>query len=405
MNIAMLLSCGSFEGFFRGVLGQTRESYLQNYRNDWAWYYAAGLAQNGIAPTLYIPSLYEAGKYETDAGIAVRFLPLDRWYRPLENVWLKRLSRATPLSLYLEERLNTLAFMKPLVAGLAEDNIKLLYIQEYWSGRFDHIAHRVDVPVTAADHGGLSQGVLKWFKRQSFSKAAILFCQTRSECQIVEQYGGLAKLQPNGCDTRRFFPDPDAKRGKTILTVARLTNKQKRTTDLIRALSLLPQEWTLDIVGIGPDLGMLRRCADELEASSRVRFHGFLGADHVRDLLQACGVYVMPSANEAMAIAALEAMSCGAPVVLSRIRSFEHLIDDGVNGRLVPVGDVQGLASAILDAWGNRREWGAAAAETIRRHYDSCVLYKELADLLRIAAAADAPLHSNSAASKPMPTS
>jgi hypothetical protein len=105
MNVAMLLSCGSFEGFFGGVLGQSRQSYLERYRNDWSWYYARGLLENGINPNLYIPALYEAGKYETDAGFPVRFLPLDRWYRPFDQVWLKRLSRQTRWSLYAEERI------------------------------------------------------------------------------------------------------------------------------------------------------------------------------------------------------------------------------------------------------------------------------------------------------------
>ena len=83
MNVAILLSCGSFEGFFGRVQGQSRQSYLESYRNDWAWYYGRGLLENGIHPVLYIPALYEAGKYETDAGIPVRFLPLARWYRPM----------------------------------------------------------------------------------------------------------------------------------------------------------------------------------------------------------------------------------------------------------------------------------------------------------------------------------
>lgn len=60
MNLAMLLSCGSFEGFFGRVMGQSRQSYLESYRHDWAWYYARGLLENGIHPVLYIPSLHES---------------------------------------------------------------------------------------------------------------------------------------------------------------------------------------------------------------------------------------------------------------------------------------------------------------------------------------------------------
>ena len=386
MKVAMLLSCGSFEGFFGRVQGQTRESYIKSYRNDWSWYYAGGLVENGINPILYIPSLFESGRYETDAGIPVRFLQLDRWYRPLERVWLKRLARTNPLSLYCDERLNAMAFMKPLAAGTAEDDIDLLYVQEYWSGRFDHIALRFDGLLVAADHGGVSRGVFKRFKKQAFRKAAILYCQTSDECDIVRRYGGATKLQPNGCDTSQFFPDTGARRSKTILTVARLTNRQKRTSDLLHSLAALPDEWTLDIVGTGPDLALLQRMTTQLNIQRRVVFHGFLGRARISEMLKQCGVYAMPSANEAVAIAALEAMGSGAAVVLSRIRAFESLVEHGVNGLLVPVGDAKAIAAAILEAWERRDILGKAAAETVRQRFDTRLLYRELANSLRIAA-------------------
>jgi glycosyltransferase involved in cell wall biosynthesis len=383
MNVALLLSCSSFEGFFGRVQRQSRESYLQSYRNDWSWYYARGLLENSIYPTLYIPSLFEAGKHETELGIPVRFLPLERWYRPFEQIWLKRAFRRSRWSLYADERINALAFMKALHEGLAEDNITHLYIQEYWSGRFDHIVPRVDLPVSGADHGGVPHGVLKWFKRWAFRKAFACYSQTRDECAVVERYGGHSILQPNGCDLSEFYPDPRIRRKKSILTVARLTNKQKRTSDLIMAVAQLPQEWTLDIVGTGPDKQMLQKLAADLDVSPRVTFHDFLSRDEVGKLLRSCGVYAMPSSNEAMALAALEAMACGASVVLSRIRAFEELIEDGANGRLVAVGDVKGLASGIIDAWENKEARGRAASRTIEKRYNSQVLYSRLAESLR----------------------
>jgi glycosyltransferase involved in cell wall biosynthesis len=383
MNVAMLLSCGSFEGFFGKVQGQSRQSYLESYRNDWAWYYGRGLLNNGIRPLLYIPSLYESGRYDTDTGIAVRFLPLARWFRPIEQLSLTRLSRATRWSLYAVEVVNALAFMGPLKESLREDKIDLLYVQEYWSGRFDYIARELDLPVVGADHGGMSQGVVKLFKRRALEKAALCYGQTENECSIIEKFGGRPKLQPNGCDVSEFFPDPAVKRGKTVLTVTRLTNKQKRTSDLIRAMAKLPEEWTLDIVGTGPSRQMLEKLAADLGLSSRVRFHGFVGRAGVRDFLHRCGVYAMPSFNEGVALAALEAMACGAAVVFTRIRGFEGLVIDGQNGRLIPVGDVKGLAAAIIDAWEHRDSLGKAACETVRTNFNERLLYADLAKSLR----------------------
>jgi glycosyltransferase involved in cell wall biosynthesis len=383
MNVAMLLSCGSFEGFFGRIQNQSRQSYLETYRNDWSWYYARGLLENGINPTLYIPSLSEAGKYETDAGIFVRFLPLERWYKPFEQVRVKRLSRVTRWTLYAEERLNTIAFMRSLREALVLDETDLLYIQEYWSGRFDHIVERVNLPIVGADHGGVSKGVLKWFKRAALEKAAVCYGQTETECRTIEQYRGRSMLQTNGCDVSEFFPDPAIPRGKTVLTVARLTDGQKRTSDLIRAMAELPEDWTLDIVGTGPHKKMLERLAADRNVLSRVRFHGFLGHAEVRDLLRRCGVYAMPSAHEAVALAALEAMACGAAVVLSQIRAFEALVTDRKNGRLVRVGDVRGLAAAIVEAWDERDVLGRAACDTVQKRFNTRILYSQLAESLR----------------------
>ncbi len=382
-TVAMLLSCTSFEGFFGRVQGQSRESYIASYRGDWAWYYAAGLQRNGVAPILYIPSLHESGRHETDTGIPVRFLPLPRWYRLLEGVWVKRALRRSRPTIYADERLNTHGFLGPLQAAIAQDRVDVLYVQEYWSGRFDHLVQRVGVPVAGADHGGLARATMLRFKRSAFARAAALYSQTPDECASVRAHGGVPILHPNGCDTDFFCPDPTVPRRKTILTIARLTNRQKRISDLIEALARLPHDWTLDIVGTGPDRGLLEQRVARLGLRERVTWHGFLGRDQVRDRLRRCGVYAMPSSNEAVAIAALEAMGCGCAMVLSRIRAFEHLVHDGVNGRLVPVADPDALAAAIEEAWTQRALWGPAATATVRARFDTRVLYRDLAASLR----------------------
>ena len=91
----------------------------------------------------------------------------------------------------------------------------------------------------------------------------------------------------------------------------------------------------------------------------------------------------MPSANEAMCLAVLEAMSCGAAVVGSRIRTFESLITDDVNGKLFEVGDVVALAKAIELAWAQRAVLGPAAAVSVAEKFNSKKLYSQLAQSMR----------------------
>lgn len=384
MNVAMLLSCDTFESFFEGVLNFDRDRYLASYRNDFSWYYARGLIDNGVSPILYIPSARHGGRHETRDGVSVRFLPLPRWYGPLAQLW--RAMRVTRWSRYAQERINAAMFFGALKTALRADDVDLLYVQEYWGGRFDHLTARLKLPVAAADHGGVSEGVVKWFKPGAFKRAAAIYCQTEEECRQVRQYGAKPLLQPNGVDTS-FFRPPTAglQRRMSVLTVARLTNKQKRTSDLIEAMALLPEEWTLDIVGTGPDRGLLEAKAHELGIASRVTFHGFKNRDDIRVMNQRCGVYAMPSANEAICLAVLEAMSCGAAVVASRIRAFEFIISDGVSGRLFPVGDVPALAEAILDSWRQKDRLGSEAIAAVKQ-FDSADLYRRLAETMQQAA-------------------
>jgi glycosyltransferase involved in cell wall biosynthesis len=385
LNVAMLLSCDTFESFFGDVLGLDRDRYLGTYRNDWSWYYAQGMLENGLRPTLYIPSVRYAGRYETDTGVGVRFLPCARWYTPLAKA--RRAFRATRWSLYAQEQINARAFFPALEQGLVRDHVDVLFSQEYWNGRFDFLADRCRVPLTGIDQGGLPDGVPKFAKRRAFANAAALFCQTEDECHQVERYGGRPLFQPNGCDTTYFRPpsEPVAKT-RAILTVARLTDKQKRTSDLIRALALLDHAWSLDVVGTGPDRGTLEALARDLGVASRVRFHGFQSREFVRDLCRGCGVYAMPSVNEGVCLAMLEAMACGAAVVATRIRSFHTLIEDHLSGLLVPVADPPALAKAIDHAWAWRDDLGHAAAARIAGHFDTRRLYRQLARRLRAAA-------------------
>ena len=335
---------------------------------------------------LYLPSLNGRGLHETETGTSIRFLPMPWWYRPLAK--LRRACRATRWSLYAQERLNAAAFAPALKRAMREDGAGALYLQEYWGGRFDRLAGRVGVPVVAQDHGGLARGVVKWFKRKSFARAAELYAQTDDEVRTVARYGKAARLQPNGIDASFFRPPPpDAPpRAKTVLTVARLTDKQKRTSDLIRATARLDDSWSLDVAGTGPDRATLEKLAADLGVSGRVRFLGFVGKDRVRSLLQTCGVYAMPSANEGLPLAIMEAMACGAACVVSRIRAFDGVIDDGENGLTAPVADPPALAAAINKAWAGRDALGRAAVETVANRFDAKALYRRLADTLRAAA-------------------
>jgi glycosyltransferase involved in cell wall biosynthesis len=90
--------------------------------------------------------------------------------------------------------------------------------------------------------------------------------------------------------------------------------------------------------------------------------------DDVGDLVAAADVFCLSSVWEAVALAAQEAVQLGTPVVATRVGGMAELIDDGVTGRLVAIGDDRALADALGEVAATSA--GAAYARVARAHYD-----------------------------------
>ncbi len=120
------------------------------------------------------------------------------------------------------------------------------------------------------------------------------------------------------------------------------------------------------IVGDGPDAGPLRRRANRLRLQN-VRFLGAMAPREVLSILHSARLFINTSLTEGSPTAALEAMACGLPVVLTPSNSYAHIADDGVSGRVTKGWDAGELASAIDEFLGNpeRLRTASAAARQI----------------------------------------
>ncbi len=101
----------------------------------------------------------------------------------------------------------------------------------------------------------------------------------------------------------------------------------------------------LFIVGDGRERRVLEAQADRLGISSRVVFTGFQKS--FVDYLIAADIFVLPSLNEGMGWSVLEAMVCEKPVVACRVGGIPDLVEDGIQGLLVPPGSAGELARAL----------------------------------------------------------
>ena len=308
-RIAMFLSCDSFEKFFGGTFGLTRDEYLLTYRNDFSWTYAEGLHRLGHEVILYVLSYGPPDLRDASEGVLVRFLPLPRWLRWADRVMYRLMS--FPGGALMRDRLAYLGYRESLRQALAEDKVEIFYVQEFWTARFSILLEDLDLPVIGADHGAKYDATLMTRHRKLFRNAALLICQTEENFDRVRKVGGKAALLSNAVDTRFFTPPAiSGARSRTILAVGRLVEEQKRFSDIVKALVRL-SNFSLSLVGSGPSEPELRALARELGVADRVHFLGFVSDRlHIRQLYQQCGVFVSSSAWEALALVLLEAMSC-----------------------------------------------------------------------------------------------
>ncbi len=381
-RVAFFLSCDSFEGFYGGTFGLDRETFLSSYRNDFVWQYAQGLCNRGHYVVIYILSYGSAGLQQISGNLCVRFLHLPVWLR-ITDAFFYRL-RGVQRGASLRDHIAHLGYGHALQVALTLDRVDVLYHQEIWTPRFDISVRSSKIPVVGADHGAIYADWMGPAKRRSMGLACHVTCQSETALQRALAFGARAEILYNGVDTNFFSPpQPELPRSKTVLTVGRLVETQKRFSDLLRAMQLLP-DFSLTLVGAGPDLAMLKQLAAELGVVGRVDFTGFIGdRDALRTLYGKCGVFASASSWEAAALVVLEAMSCGAPIVATRIPSFEDLLENDVDGILVPVGAPEELARAIQTAYRRQKEFGENGRKTVVARHSASLLYERLSEILQ----------------------
>jgi glycosyltransferase involved in cell wall biosynthesis len=135
---------------------------------------------------------------------------------------------------------------------------------------------------------------------------------------------------------------------KIVLSVGRLA-AQKGYYYLIDAISLLKshdRELMFVVLGEGKLHHKLVSYARKKGVSGMIHFEGFV--ENVVPYLKGCDLFVLPSLYEGMSNAAMEAMSYGKPVIITRVNGAEELIPDEGKGILVPPCDARAIAGAIL---------------------------------------------------------
>lgn len=160
-----------------------------------------------------------------------------------------------------------------------------------------------------------------------------------------------------------------------LLFVGRLVS-EKGVLVLLRALAELRRrgvEVTAVLVGDGPYRGEFEQAARRLGIAEQVTFTGALTGARLAPLYREADVFCLPSFAEGLPVVLMEAMANELPVITSRIAGIAELVDDGVNGLLLPPGRDDVIADALERLAADpelRAQWGRAGRERVLRDYD-----------------------------------
>lgn len=156
----------------------------------------------------------------------------------------------------------------------------------------------------------------------------------------------------NGIDISDFVPKSEKRPADKVI----ITTGASRVTDrkgidyLIRAIKILDQKYPnihLKALGDGNAKANLENLAKELGLEKKVEFIGRIPRENTAPYYQEAGIFVLPSFNEGMSNAMLEALASGLPLIATNTGGTSELVEEGVNGLVIKTKDVQDLADKI----------------------------------------------------------
>ena len=204
--------------------------------------------------------------------------------------------------------------------------------------------------------------ILKWAARTSAKHCAAVIAVSQEMKRWWEWTGSAPEKThwiPYGVDRTRFHPLPGVRerlglrQDCTFLLYVGRFSKEKGLLDLLNALSMIKPELDLTnvqvmLIGKGPQHDEVQDLIRHEELGGVVQVRSWVRQEDLAAYYSAADALLLPSHSEAFARVIPEALSCGVPVIGSKITGTEDHIRDGMTGFLFPVGDVQALGDILL---------------------------------------------------------
>ena len=254
----------------------------------------------------------------------------------------------------------------------------------------------------------MSHGLEVWnplpgLRRRSLLSADLMLAPSSDTAQKLAQVQGvppanIRKLAwPLNPDFLKMADNPaelslpkNFPEGRVILTVGRwaASERYKGVDDLIRAVAQLQTKFPmlcLAVVGDGDDLPRLEKIAGDLGVSESIRFLTKLSREEIAACYARSEIFALPSTGEGFGLVFLEAMAFGKPLIGVARGGITDIIEDRVNGLLVPAGNLKSLVDTLARLLENeslRMELGQRGAENVRHRYSFDVFVNDLERIL-----------------------
>jgi L-malate glycosyltransferase len=186
----------------------------------------------------------------------------------------------------------------------------------------------------------------------------------RREVEVIPNFVDGELYRPDGVSAyaRSLFPS-----GECVVVHVSNFRPVKRIADVLAVFDRIRREIParLLLIGDGPDRSLAERMAESGGFQDRTLFLGNVAS--LETILPIGKIFLLPSDAESFGLAALEAMACGVPVIGTSAGGLPEVVENGADGYLRPVGDVDGMADAALTLLRDPQKWEAFSRSS-RRH-------------------------------------
>jgi glycosyltransferase involved in cell wall biosynthesis len=262
-----------------------------------------------------------------------------------------------------------------------------------WAAIYAAKRHNIPCVVTyqgSEVHNGLARHRKGWqLCRDSFRLADLNLPVSRELQTILKRSAeptGRCETLLRGVDRTQFFPPSEITRCPRVLFVGHIS-EAKGAFDLLSAwarVQLSCPNALLTVVGQDLTKGHFLRAARSLGVENSIALTGPVPSSRVANLMHQSRLLCLPSHGEGTPNCVMEALSCGLPVVATRVGGIPDIVEHEKTGLLVDKGDVAGLAAALVSllrdpSRGTRM--GQAAQDFAREYLDARKTVSRLVEL------------------------